>query len=1070
MNFKSNKRKCTFLNLRKYFPLVLVLCLWGISPQSKAQSNSSGSSKTVKGIVFDELKEPLVGVNVREKGTNNRTITDSNGRFQFKVASGAAKLSFSYMGYISMDIVIGTGDLSIQLSPDSKQIDEFVVVGYANQNKKSVVGAIAQTSGESLKSKGAVSNLTDALSGSIPGVTVMSRSGAPGSSGIHSAAPEILIRGLATWNNAQPLILVDGVERSMNDINIDEIENISVLKDASATAVFGVKGANGVILITSKRGTIGKAKVSAEVNLSLKSISHVEKPVGSYGALLAEDYAILNEFPLSDATQMGNFTPTRVLEYYRDHVQPDRYTDVDWQKVMLRDQAVSAKYNVNASGGTEFVKYFTSLAYLSDGDIMNTGIANPRGYKNEFSYDRINFRTNLDFTLTKTTAFKVNLSGYYGRQQEPNRFANSFWSGIYKYIPNSPLPIYSDGLYGADDPRLVTSTGANTLYILQTGGTSVNKRTAITSDFELEQKLDFFTKGLSVKGRFSFDNYFSSTGSNIQDPSDYVRKRYNYDTQQWNYIIPLAGTDGFDFQPQPLGYTKETTNSSATSRNIYYELATNYKRSFGKHNVSALALFSRQEFATGSAWPSKREDWVGRLTYDYEGKYLFESNAAYNGSEKFGPDFKFAFFPSFAIGWRLSEEPFIKKNVPQLSNLKLRYSIGWVGNDNVAGSAWGYLTSWNPYTTTFVKATETKEPAFGSAVGGVSSIYVKNSFQEGAIGNPSLHWESARKQNTGVEFGLWNDLITGTVDYFNDYRYEMLIPSEQRKAIPDFYGQVASSVNAGEVKMSGWEIELKARKKIGNVNLWGAYTWTVAKSLVLNMEDPMLLPSYMKREGFRINQITTSVASDFITSWDDLYTGVMSESNTSRKQVLPGSIRSIDYNANGVNDAKDVVPWGYARQPQNTYGFSLGGDYKGFSVMMQFYGTYNTTVDGLWVNEEFFRQLPIVYDYQLSKTATPEYGVNNPSYRSLGFVNSQGLSNYSKIDASILRLKTAEISYTVPKKLLKSLSLENVRIFVNGNNLLFWSKLPIDLEAQDFRDNATYPNTKNINFGMNVTL
>jgi hypothetical protein len=236
------------------------------------------------------------------------------------------------------------------------------------------------------------------------------------------------------------------------------------------------------------------------------------------------------------------------------------------------------------------------------------------------------------------------------------------------------------------------------------------------------------------------------------------------------------------------------------------------------------------------------------------------------------------------------------------------------------------------------------------------------------------------------------------------------------------------------------------------------------------MEDPELLPDYMKREGYRINQPKTSVASDFIMSWDDLYTGAMSESNTSRKNNLPGGVRSIDYNANGVLDSKDNVAWGYARQPENTYGFSLGADYSGFSVMAQFYGIYNTNIDGLWVNEEFFRQLPIVYDYQLTKTATPEYGVKDPTYRSLGFVNGQGMANYSKIDASIFRLKTMEISYTIPKKLLKSLALENLRIFVNGNNLLFWSKLPIDIEAKDFRDNSTYPNTKNINVGMNVTL
>ncbi|MBE0676221.1 MAG: SusC/RagA family TonB-linked outer membrane protein, partial [Bacteroidales bacterium] len=534
----------------------------------------------------------------------------------------------------------------------------------------------------------------------IPGVTVMVKTGTPGTTGVHGNETEILIRGLSTWNNTQPLILIDGVQRPMSDVSVDEIENFTVLKDASAAAVYGLKGANGVILITTKRGHTGKPSLSFEVNSSLRSISKVEKPLGSFDALLARNWAVIHELPLMGSTQMAKYASPRVLGYYRDNIEPEKYTDVDWQDAMTKDQAMTAKYSVNVSGGTDFVKYFSTISFIDEGDIMNTGTDdNPRGYKNEFKYQRLNFRTNLDFNFTRSTTLRVNLSGYYGRQQAPDQPGNAIWPGIYKYNPATPLPIYSDGIFGAREPSMLSFYESNYYFNLLTGGTAVEKRTALASDFEIDQKLDFITRGLSVRGRFSFDNYFITAGSNISDTSDYIRKRFDVQSNSWVYIIPLSENNGFDFYPLPLGYTLESPNSSATRRNLYYELALNYNRTFGKHYFEGLALFSRQEYAQGSNWPVKREDWVGRVKYEYDGKYLFEVNGAYNGSEKFGSGHKFGLFPSVAVGWRVSEEQFINNSIPQISNLKLRYSIGWTGSDNLGNNApqWGYLTTWDPY-------------------------------------------------------------------------------------------------------------------------------------------------------------------------------------------------------------------------------------------------------------------------------------------------------------------------------------------------------------------------------------
>jgi len=444
--------------------------------------------------------------------------------------------------------VTASGNYTIQIEQGSYNKDEVIVIGYGTSIKNTAVGAIAQTSGESLKTKGAAANLTDALSAAIPGVTVMIKTGAPGTTGEHGKEAEILIRGLSTWNNSQPLILVDGVQRPMSDVSIDEIENFTVLKDASATSVFGVKGANGVILITTKRGQTGKSKVSFEINTSVKSISKIEKPLESYDALVARNWAVIHEIPLMDQVHFGKgfYTSPRILGYYRDNVDPEKYTNVDWQDVMIKDQALTAKYSVNVSGGTEFVKYFTSLTYSDDGDIMNTGTGdNPRGYKSEFKYQRVNFRTNLDFKLTKTTIFKVNLSGYFSNQQTPNQGRNAFWPGLYRYSTTTPLPIYSDGTFGSDDPDKLNLMGNNHYFDLLTGGTSVQKRTALTSDFKLEQQLDFITKGLSARGSLSFDNYFTTQGSNVTDPSAYITKRFDVKTDSWVFTIPLGASNGF---------------------------------------------------------------------------------------------------------------------------------------------------------------------------------------------------------------------------------------------------------------------------------------------------------------------------------------------------------------------------------------------------------------------------------------------------------------------------------------------------------------------------------------------
>ncbi|MCX6327358.1 MAG: TonB-dependent receptor [Bacteroidia bacterium] len=1076
MNFKSIQSKNAFLLYRKYYSVVLLMLICGIPTQllatDKVQKPTevTQQKKTVKGIVLDENNETLIGVTVLEKGTTNGIITDVNGKFELNVSNANAKLIFSYIGYDTKELIVENTELTIQLIPAIKQIDEVVIVGYASQKKQSVVGSIAQTTGDVLKTRGGVTDMSNALSGAIPGVIILTPAGNPG--GGVGSDPLILIRGMNTWNDASPLILVDGVERKMNDIDMNEVASVSVLKDASATAVFGVRGANGVILITTKQGNTGKPKVNIELNTAFKSYSKIEKQLDSYDALLARNYALVNELPLPMPQANWNtyYIPDRILGYFKDQSNPLEYPNVDWRAYMMRPYTKTDKYAVNISGGTDFVKYFTSVSYTSDGDILNSA-PNPKGYTPEFNYKRYNFRTNLDFNLTKTTQFKVNLSGYYGKQQEPGIGISAIAAGIYRHSPTA-IPIYPDGIFGSDE-ETSDKYGTNVYSLMQTTGTKSTGRTSLTSDFEITQKLDFITKGLTAKAKYSYDNYFATKGVDIVDNEVSTTKRYDIPSNSWVITKPTIGSNGFDVFPTPLGYNAETTAAGTQSR-VYYDVSLNYNRKFGKNNIGALALFSRQEAVTGTNWPVKREDWVARVTYNYDERYLAEVNGAYNGSDQFGPGHKFSLFPSLALGWRISEEKFIKENIPQISNLKLKYSVGLVGNDNLRNIQWGYLTTWGNFSGNFQK--------FGYPNFGYSPYYSDPSktpspvYVEGTPGNPNLQWEMARKQNIGAELGLFDGLFTGSADFFNEHRWNVLMVGSTITAYPAYVGAVASPSNLGIINSRGLELEFKLEKKIRKVNLWASYNWTQAINNVVSKADPQLAPAYQKQAGFPINQNNTLLTAGIIQSWDQMYTvagydGAIGQN----KNGIPGDIYLVDFNSNGVTDKYDSAPNGYSSYPQNTYGFSLGGDYAGFSIMVQFYGAYNVTLmEGMLY--EFINNSPTISQIILDKTFQPEYQNANPDYPSLSIKrtslkgnNVLGYGSSLNYDASYLRLKTAELSYTVPKKFSEKFSIDNMRFYVNGNNLLFWSKLAVDIEGVDPNTGA-YPNSKNINLGLRVTF
>ena len=712
----------------------------------------------VKGHVVDGSGEELIGATVKIKGNPSAgTITDMDGNFMISVPSENSVLVVTYVGMNTQEVKVGKKrEFKITLADDNS-LGEVVVVGYGQQKKASVVGSITQTTGEVLERAAGVSDIGAALTGNLPGVTTMQGNGMPG-----EEEPQIIIRGSSSWNNSDPLVLVDGIERPMSSVDISSVESISVLKDASATAVYGVKGGNGVILITTKRGKEGKAAVHVKANATMKVVSKLPEKYDSYDTLLLLNRTVERELGLSP-NAWGSYTPMEVIDKYRHPANTDewdRYPNVDWQKELFNNTAMSYNASADVSGGTKNVKYFAAVDFAHEGDLFKT-FTNDRGYNSGFSYNRLNMRANLDFNLTKTTQFSANLFGSNGVRNKPwlgtSGDINAFWGSVYKAAPDGMRPIYSDGTYGYYAPR--PADCPNSIQSLARSGQQSTTNTQITTDFILTQKLDFVTKGLKFTGKLSFDNTMVEIERGIADL---------YMDPQRKWINPDSGDTTWEQDINYYPSTAWTTNggkvkSDATYRRLYYLLQLDWNRKFGNHEVTAMGVFNRNEYNTGNQLKHYREDWVFRATYNYAMRYFAEFNGCYNGSEMFGPDYRFKFFPSASLGWMITEEPFMKKIKKYVDMLKVRASWGRIGDDNL-GEAYR-----------FQYADEYAYGGTGWLMGTNQSDSPYTIYRQSKIGNPNLHWETTEKKNLGFDFGFLGGLITGSLYIFQDSRNVIFI-------------------------------------------------------------------------------------------------------------------------------------------------------------------------------------------------------------------------------------------------------------------------------------------------------
>ena len=1027
----------------------------------------------ISGKVVDTNGEELIGASVFVKGnTAIGTVSDLSGEFKLNVPSENSTVVVSYVGMVTKEFKVGKKrQFNVALAEDN-QLQEVVVVGYGQQKKASVVGAITQTTGEVLERAAGIGSVSAALTGNLPGIATIASTGQPG-----EEDPRIYIRGAAAWNqDAQPLILVDGVKREIKSVDISSVATVSVLKDASATAVYGVEGANGVILITTKRGVEGKARIDVGFNATLKAVSKLPRKYDSYDGYMLRNQAIEHELALGGAASWAYYRPQTFINNFRnqdhtvkpqynaagkylgDYSQAERYPNVDWQDEMFKEFCLSYNTNINFSGGTKYVKYFVAFDFQNEGDMTRVW-NNNQGYEGGYAYNRLNVRSNLDFQITKTTQFKVNLAGSNAQQKTPRYyygnngefFQQQKWAGAYGMAPNLFPVQFSDGSWGYYP---LTSNIENSPRSVATSGYEQKTITRVFTDFALEQDLGFVTKGLIARATISWDNQFNEGERGISDQHK-VKNAYILPEDGVLLREDLIDTNtGFDFY-ESRDWTTAPGSVNYTSRATEMSFQLFWARQFGDHNVSLMGNWKRRIHAGNADLENRREDWVFRTTYDYKSKYFAEFNGAYNGSQKFSPDNRFVFFCSGAAGWMLSEEKFMKKLREKgiVDMFKIRGSYGEIGDDN-AGSRWAYLTVWEPTSKFKISLDDSESPFQG--------------YKEKTIANPDLRWATVKKANIGFDYAFLHGMFAGSFDWFRDDRYDIFISGYER-SVPSYFGAATTpDINKGKMKNSGFEFELRFNKVLHNgMRFWANTNYTYAQNKIILKDDPALIPSYRKAQGYSQGQYSSFIDNGFIGSYDELYSTPAREKDDN--QVLIGDHYIVDFNGDGVVDeTNDIAPYGHTGNPKHTYNATIGWEYKGWSMFAQLYGVSGVTRDvGL---ASFNNKLLTVYDngdWWNPATGTGEVVVPRLTTQVAYNDGTQYL-----YDGSYFRLKNVEIAYTWTKGWIKKLGFSSLKVYVNGNNLFLITKMPDDRESNyGFSGGGgAYPTVRRYNFGFKLYI
>ena len=1036
-------------------------------------------------VVDDRTSEPLVGATVKVKGSTIGTITDIDGNFALDIPDNISPIVFevSYMGYASKEAAPAkTTGFTIRLAEDSQTVEEVQIIAYGKQSKMSVTAAISSIdTKELLKSpSGSVAN---ALSGAVTGLSSIQPSGQPGAEN-----PSIYIRGTGSLSDelSKPLILVDGVERSFFQMDSHEIESITVLKDAASTAGFGVRGANGVVLVTTRRGGSGKPGLSLNSSFGLTQALRNLKGVDSYTYATLYNEAQLSDNPSLTESQLG-FSPF-VIDMFRTNEDPIMFPNVDWNDYLFKNLAWQTQHNLTLSGGGERFRYFVSLGYLlQDGMLKQLG----ESYDPNYQYKRFNYRSNVDIDITKSTLLKVNIGGHVGAKREPR--TDELWRKVLWSTPFSSPGIVDGKLISNIYSNRYISIGERScpLDYYYNYGYNVDTDNVLNLDLALEQKLDFITPGLSMNIKGAYNTNYNVKASRTPSGADSMCTPIylgSIETPGMDFWDPrfdrtiVYQTDGVSGLHEQMSYGEEV----GRGRNWYGEFSLNYSRSFGDHDVSALFLYNQSKKyypetkIDGKVFymdiPTAYVGYVGRMTYAYKKRYMVDLNAGYNGSENFAPDKRFGFFPAVSAGWILSEEKFMKKQ-KVIDFLKLRASYGIVGNDKMENARFLYMAgAWSGYNTV---AKGQGSWQFGKD-GGTGLL---PDAKENTMGNPDVTWEKVAKQNYGIDLKMFDSRLSLTADVFFEKRKDILSTRNTLPAITDIN---LPKINLGKVNNHGYELSLGWNDRAGKVDYWLKANVSYAKNKIIYMDEVVPNEPYMAETG-RSTGLTYGYIFDRFLQKDDFDADGNLKKDENGRQILPqmalgtprpGDALFKDLNGDGVINGDDKTRFGYAERPDYVFGFLGGLKWKNFEFSMQWTAAMNASriLDGEYRNAFGSTNSRMLLKFLADGRWTEE----NPNSRfpRLTFMNKSHYLQTSDLwlmNGSYLRLKTAEISYTLPQKdFLKKVGIESVRFYCNGYNLLtlFSDLNDIDIDPEGVTDggNNNYPNIRIYNFGVNISF
>lgn len=1020
--------------------------------KNKDKSDTSQKKQKIKGVLTDENGDPIIGATVIVKGTTNGAFSDMEGRYEIDAPIGAV-LEYSYLGYNTEERKIknGQSSINIRMLEASVGLDDVVVIGYGRQKKNSVVSSINSIKAKDIKLP--TRNLTNNLAGQVAGLIAVQRSGEPGYDN-----SEFWIRGVSSFKGGtSPLVLVDGVPRNMNDIEPDEIESFSLLKDAAATAVYGAEGANGVILITSKRGTTSKPRIS------FRGEGSVMQPTRLPGFLGSADFLNLYNEALRNEGKPDAFSQD-IIAKYASGEDPDLYPNTNWLD-MMRDHTWSQRYTLNVTGGTEKARYFVSGAFFQESGIFESNSL--AQYETNIGLKRYNLRSNVDLDITKTTLLSVDVSGQYLTTNFPGVGTSTIFQRMLTTPPFLMPMRYSDGTI-AGHPR-AGGNRVNPYNLLMESGYSKEWRTSVQSKVALEQKLDFITKGLFFRANISFDANMNYTSKRLKTPTQYQATGRD---ENGNLVFKevVQGSDN-------LGGAEAGSNGN---KKIYFETSLNYNKQFlEKHNVSAMLLYMQKEQQNhDNPLSFRKQGFVGRMTYNFDDRYFLEGNFGYTGSETFAKGHRYGFFPAGGVAWYVTNEHFFPQSIKNVMNkMKLRASVGKTGNDNTGGDRFMY------------------RPTLNTGAGGFDIGYndggtlngAGNGIVQGQFDAPFLSWEIEQKQNYGIDLGFFNNKIDIQLDYFHNVRSNILLQRNTVSAVTGFQQNVWQ--NFGKMRNQGLDASLVLNQDLGQVKLSARGNLTFARNKILEYDEIPQKYGWMEVTGTRANRWNIYVA-DGLYGYDDfVITGEGRDREYTLKEgvvtsslggdIKPGDIKYKDINGDGViNSFDQVQDVGNPSVPELVYGFGLNAEWKGFYAGIFFQGAGNTsTVLGASNSEGFF---PFQWGFDetsIRKEALNRWSDDNPNpnamfprLRSTSHPHNSAPSTWWMRNASFLRLKNVEIGYNF-NNLKNKLGVQSMRIYVMGYNLAVWDQIKMwDPEIGNANAGMNYPLPRTFTFGLDFTF